>query len=99
MEQGQILAAECVFGELLQGAKNNRERSIISEYWNNIPKIEEKGIWLEAGEFSGKQKLLSKGIGLLDIVILLIAKKANAKLWTLDKKLLSLLKPAETYHI
>ncbi len=35
LEENQIYALECIFGELMQGALNIRERNIIFEYWLN----------------------------------------------------------------
>jgi predicted nucleic acid-binding protein len=40
LEQKNILAVECVFGELLQGVKNDTEQNILLNYWNHLPKIE-----------------------------------------------------------
>ena len=76
LENKEILAAECIFGELLQCAKNKREQRIITSYWEHLPKINESGIWIEAGIYSGRKKLVSKGVvGLIDVVILLTARK------------------------
>jgi predicted nucleic acid-binding protein len=97
LEKNQVLAIECIFGELLQGAKNKRERDIISLYWENLPKPEQENIWIDAGLFSSENKLFSKGIGLIYTVILLTARSHNAKIWTLDKKLITLLKREEKY--
>ena len=97
LENQQILAIECIFGELLQGTRNKREREIISLYWENLPKSDHDNVWIEAGLFSSENKLISKGIGLIDCVILLTARKNNYKIWTLDKKIMSLLKNEEKY--
>lgn len=98
LEFQKVLAIECIFGELLQGAKNNSEREIIKSYWENLPKFNHDNIWIEAGSYSSEQKLISKGIGLIDTVILFSVKKSNSKLWTLDKKLLSVVKNEEKYN-
>ena len=39
LEQGQVLGLELIFAELMQGAKNKREREFISNYWNYLPKF------------------------------------------------------------
>ena len=44
-----------------------------------------------AGLHSGKQKLFAKGFGLIDVFILTAAKSSGARVWTLDKKMASLL--------
>lgn len=97
IEQQNVYAAECVFGELLQGALDTTEQAILSEYWHSLPKLDESGIFIEAGVFSSTNKLTAKGVGLIDTVIMLLARKNGLLLWTLDKKLLGLLKSSEIY--
>ncbi len=97
LEKRKILAVECIFGELLQGAKNKREQRIITSYWEYLPKIDESGIWIQAGIYSGEKRLNSKGIGLIDAAILLVARKTDSTIWTLDKKLQNILRPGERY--
>ena len=87
----EILGIECVFGELLQGCADDYEIKIVKEYWENLPKTDETNVWIEAGEYSGRNDLISKGVGLIDSVILVLAKRTKSKIWTLDKKLLKLL--------
>ena len=91
LESQKVYALECIFGELLQGAKDDRERNVIISYWNNLPKPDEREIWIEAGKYSGENKLLSKGVGLIDVIIILSVIQSKAKVWTLDKKLLKTL--------
>jgi predicted nucleic acid-binding protein len=86
LEKREILAVECVFGELLQGVKNEYEEEIIINYWKYLPKKRYKDIIIEAGNYSSKNKLLDKGVGLIDVIILLHGIKSKSKLWTLDKK-------------
>lgn len=56
-------------------------------------------VWIEAGKFSSENKLFSRGIGLIDCVIIIAARRENAKIWSLDKKLNSLLKNEEKYSL
>lgn len=91
LEAEEVYTLECIFGELLQGAKNDQERDLIISYWQHLPKIDEKGIWIEAGKYSGENKLPSKGVGLIDVVIILAAIRSKSKVWTLDKKLSKIL--------
>lgn len=93
-----VIGLECIFGELLQGTRNARERSLILDYWNHLPKIDEKRIWIDAGKFSAENKLCAKGVGLIDAVIILGARRACAKIWTQDKKLLAVLEKDETFN-
>ena len=97
LEKREVVAIEYIFGELLQGARSAQEKIIIKNYWSLLPKIEEKGIWLMAGEASSHRKLHSKGVGLIDLAIYSAARFMEAKIWTLDKKLLSILRPLETF--
>jgi len=86
LEQREVLAVECIFAELLQGTRTDRERSIILSYWNHLPKLEDSGLLIEAGSYSGQTRLLDKGVGLIDALILICALKSGAKIWTLDNK-------------
>jgi hypothetical protein len=97
LEQKGIFAVECVFGELLQGVKTDKEQNIIVQYWNHVPKVDCAGIIIEAGIYSQKNKLLDKGVGLIDAIILMHGIKSQAKIWTLDKKFLKVIPEALKY--
>lgn len=91
LENQEIVAVEYVFAELLQGVKDTREKEIIQDYWGNLPKLNETGIWIKAGIYSNTNSFFNRGIGLIDGVLLVLSKEYNLKIWTLDKKLLSVL--------
>lgn len=97
LESQSTIAAECVFGELLQGVKDARERALVLDYWGNLPKRDEAGIWIEAGLMSAENKWVSKGVGLIDAVLLCLARKNHVKIWTLDKKLLAVMNATEKF--
>jgi predicted nucleic acid-binding protein len=97
LENQKVIAVECIFGELLQGAKNKREIDIISLYYENLPKAFVNDGWLKAGIYSSANKLISKGVGLIDCFIIITARLYKAKIWSLDKKLNSLLSENEKY--
>lgn len=99
LDQQQVVAAECVFGELLQGAKTSREQSIILGYWDNLPKQPESGLWVEAGKVSSNKKWHAKGVGLIDAFLLCFARTYGLQLWTLDKKLALIAEPQELFHL
>lgn len=40
LETNDTLAFSLVFSELLKGTKNKREKSIILEFWEYLPKLE-----------------------------------------------------------
>lgn len=87
MESQTVLALSFVFGELYQGALNTKEMTTLKHYYQNLPHIDEATIWLDAGLYSNKNRLLAKGIGLIDAAIIIAALRSQAKIWTLDKKL------------
>ena len=95
LDRNEILALSPIFGELLQGAKNTRERSIVQEFWQNLPKVNEDDIFIKAGLESGKYKWVDKGIGLIDSVIIAASRDTGSFVWTLDKKLLAILRKEE----
>lgn len=99
LENQKVLAVECIFGELLQGALSKREQTIIESYWENLPKCFNDDIFIEAGKYSSDNKLHIKGIGLIDSVIILSCKHHNAQIWSLDKKLNSILKKEELFTL
>jgi len=97
LESGNVHSVEAIFAELLQGANNKREIEIITQYWNNINCFNEKGLWIESGKFSYEKKLYSKGVGIIDSMIIAYAIRYNIKIWSLDKKLLSVLEKSLIY--
>ena len=97
LENREIIALEPVFGELLQGAKNKRERQVIIDYWKNTPRIDESELWIVAGLYAGEKKLFAKGVGLIDAYIIVASLKTNARVWTLDEKLNKVLQPEFIY--
>jgi predicted nucleic acid-binding protein len=91
IEKNEVIALEVVFSELVQGCKNDRELNIIDEYWKNLRKFSEEDILLNAAKLSYYHKFIDKGVGLIDSVIIYSAYKLDCKVWTLDKKILSVL--------
>jgi predicted nucleic acid-binding protein len=72
LEKGEVKTIEILFAELLQGTLNKREVETIRAYFELVPKIGIDHLYLLAGEYSKKEKLISKGIGLIDSVIIII---------------------------
>ena len=98
LENREILAVECVFGELLQGVKNDFEKDIILNFWTHSPKEYYENIIIEAGIHSTENKLLDKGVGLIDVIILMHGIKSNSKIWTLDAKFLRIIPEELKYY-
>ena len=91
LESMEIMAVECVFGELLQGVKSSREKETIMNYWKYLPKTNYENIVIEAGLYSAENKLPDYGVGLIDAIILVHGIKSNSKIWTLDNKFLRII--------
>ncbi|GHM99517.1 hypothetical protein WSM22_10070 [Cytophagales bacterium WSM2-2] len=87
IENNEVVALSCVFGELLQGVKNENEEKLILSYWQNLPKLDESNLFIEAGKLSSKFRFFTNGVGLIDTYILAASVKYNLSLWTLDKRL------------
>ncbi|WP_296704594.1 PIN domain-containing protein [Algoriphagus sp.] len=87
MENGEIYTLELIFAELMQGVRSAREHSIITEFYQQMRVLDQPGLIFQAGEYSRKEKLLSKGIGLIDAVLIYSAQNFGIELWTLDKKI------------
>jgi len=80
-----------IIGEILQGALNQKEINFIKDHIQFVPKIEIKDLFEKAGEFSFENKLISKGIGLIDACLIVATIDTNSLLWTLDKKIINFL--------
>ena len=88
LEEGDLITVSAVFGELLQGTKNEKENKTILDYWINVPKLEEDDLFIEAGKLSARYKLFKDGVGLIECYILAGAVAYGYELWTLDKNLI-----------
>jgi predicted nucleic acid-binding protein len=97
LDQNDALAISPVFGELLQGTKNAKERTTINEFWENLPKISVDELFIKAGIDSSTHHWVDKGIGLIDSVILIASRESNSFIWSLDKKLNKILHKEEKY--
>lgn len=87
LEKNEILTIELIFAELLQGARTGKEVEMLKSYFELIQKTEIENLYILAGEFFQHEKLISKGIGLIDACIISATIFSNSKLWTLDKKI------------
>lgn len=71
LSEQKVLTLEPVFSELLFGVHNKKEREIIQSYWQVLPRIEfGRNSMLEAATFANKNDYQSKGIGLMDAIII-----------------------------
>ena len=96
LREEKILAFDFIFGELMQGAKEHEKAKIIG-LWEILPKVDISDIGFYAGKYSMENKLRDKGIGLIDCMIIYATIEHKSKLWTLDKKILSVLDDKHLY--
>ena len=87
-----------IVGEILQGALNQKEINFLREHLQYVPKIEIKDLFENAGEFSFENKLISKGVGLIDACLIYATIETNSLLWTLDKKIINFLDKEFLYN-
>ena len=89
LENRQVATLEPVFAELVYGSKSIKEKNVLMAYWNVLPKIRlPDGYLLDAAEFANSHNHQNLGIGLIDTIIIKVTLQNDAKLWTLDKKLM-----------
>ena len=81
-----IAGAGIILAELLQGAKANREREIVTDIFQAIDYFEiTKDIWTEAGKLAAELRSQGKTIPLSDIILACCAQKYNCDIFTIDK--------------
>ncbi|MEI6790939.1 MAG: PIN domain-containing protein [Myxococcaceae bacterium] len=98
INNNNVATIGCVFAELLQGARTERETQLLMQYWRRLPKAAEDEIWLDAGLLSFQGKWYAKGVGLTDLAIVAAARQNSYTIWTVDKKLQSVLTVSELYQ-
>ena len=91
LDQRTVITLDLIFAELVQGAKGEREITILKNYHELLPRVDSPGLIFEAGLFSQKNKLINQGIGLIDTIIIFAGLKNQCKIWTLDKKIIRFL--------
>jgi predicted nucleic acid-binding protein len=80
-----------IIGEILQGALNQKELDFVKTHIQYVSKIEITNLFEKAGVYFFENKLISKGIGLVDACLIVAAIESNSLLWTLDKKITNFL--------
>ncbi|MEQ8680691.1 MAG: hypothetical protein RID25_13095, partial [Cyclobacteriaceae bacterium] len=71
-----------------QGALNTRERDYIMSFWDSLSRVDILELFIKAGNLSFNEKLVSKGVQLIDAGIIYSTINYGYQLWTLDKKIL-----------
>ncbi len=98
IDLGMAYSLEVVFAELAQGAKSTRELDMILAFFSNMKLLDSPGLIFKAGIYSQQNRLIEKGIGLIDAILIVCTIENDLKLWTLDKKILSYLDPERVFH-
>ncbi|WP_339700086.1 PIN domain-containing protein [Algoriphagus aquimarinus] len=99
IDHAEIFSIELIFAELMQGAKGKREIEMIDRFFGQMIILDSPGLIYQAGIFSGDNKLLDRGIGLIDSVIIHTAEKFDLRIWTLDKKIIGFLGDRNVYQL
>ncbi len=92
-----IKTIDPIIGEILQGALSQDEINFIKKHIKYVPKVEIKDLFEKAGEYSFENKLVSKGIGLIDSCLIYATIETNSLLWTLDKKIVNFINKKHLY--
>jgi len=86
MDDKRICCAGIVLAELLQGAKSEKELSVLRDFRHVFEFLNESvDLWQAAGELSHALLRKGKSIGLSDCYLAVAAKTNNAMILTVDK--------------
>jgi predicted nucleic acid-binding protein len=92
LEQGEVVCHSFVVGELACGNLKNREEVLsLLQSLPSAPTLDED----EVLYFIEKNRLMGKGLGLVDVHILAASLLSTIPLWTKDKKLRNIAKALE----
>lgn len=97
LDTNKVFAVECVFAELMQGAKGEREQKVLNDYWVSLPKVPGEHLLYKAGIEASKNKWFSKGVGLIDASLVVMGRETRSRIWSLDKKLNATLNKNECF--
>jgi len=82
LEQGQVMCHSLIIGELACGYLHNRHK--ILNLLSALPSAEES---TDVLHFIETNKLMGKGIGIVDMLLLESASLTDVSFWTMDKRL------------
>ena len=82
----EICVPRIVLAELMQGAKSEKELSIIAEFMEAFTIIDQTDqTWVESGRLSYDLRKKGKSVNLTDCYIAVIARENNCSVLTLDQ--------------
>lgn len=86
MDEGRICCIGIIIGELLQGAKSEKELSVLRDFIHVFEFLpEDVRLWDKAGELSYRLRKAGKSAGLADCFIATTASINGAELLTIDR--------------
>jgi hypothetical protein len=86
LSKDEVYIPKIVIAELIQGAKSEKEISIIEDFLDAFHIIDQKeDTWLKAGRLSYDLKRKGKNINLLDCYITIIAQEYGCKIFSLNR--------------
>jgi predicted nucleic acid-binding protein len=86
VKNSQICVPRIVLAELMQGAKSERELSVIGEFMEAFTILDQTDqTWLKAGRLSYELKRKGKNINLTDCYIAVLAQENDCAVLTLDR--------------
>jgi len=85
LSDAEVCVPKIVLAELLQGAKSDREASVIEDFLEAFTIIDQgPETWIKAGRLSRRLRSRGASIHLIDCYIAMIAEQSNCALFTLD---------------
>jgi predicted nucleic acid-binding protein len=86
LSEHNVFVPKIVIAELIQGAKSERELSVIKDFLDAFQIIDQKeDSWIKAGKLAYDLKKKGKAIPLRDCYIGIIAKEFSCKVFTLNR--------------
>ena len=82
----EIYVPRIILAELMQGAKSEKELTVIAEFMDAFIIIDQtEKTWINAGRLSHELRRKGKNINLMDCYIAVIAQENNCSILTLDR--------------
>jgi predicted nucleic acid-binding protein len=82
----EVSVPKIVLGELIQGAKSEKEISVIKEFFGAFRVIDQsEDTWIRAGRLSNRLKKQGINIHIIDCYIAVIAKEHRCQIYTLNR--------------
>lgn len=96
----EIYIPKIVIAELIQGAKSEKEISIIEDFIDTFNIIDQKeDSWIKAGRLSYNLKKEGSAVNLIDCYIAVIAQEHNCQIFTIDKHFKEIQKAVDIHLI